>query len=296
MKNLFRLLVIGIIVLLNLLPMTVSAATSVVVVITATPVGVQPPTPFTVTVVSNTELQLDWGYPVGTVVAMIRAKYGFPPATMADGYLVYTGAGITATDNSVDLENNTGTIYYAAWGQNALGVWSFDKNNTLQEATGVIFAAFLLGAVALSGFTFRKEEPEPILSFLSGAVWFMWGAYCFTVMSTAVSDLYYWAGWFGMLGGLASGMLGAFAEKRRRGSKEYIDEGADNEKYYGESSQGTRGKQQVHQVEISGGDMPSDSEIEAPSGPSARTSELHSRARSRKTGLFRKKERWGEFK
>jgi hypothetical protein len=287
MNRLARLLVVGVLILLNIVPFTVSAATSVVVVITATPDnGVQPPTPFTATVVSGTQVRLDWGYPAGTVVAMIRAKYGTPPATMADGYLVYQGAGITADDNSVDLENNTGTIYYAAWGQNALGVWSLNKNNTLQEAIGMILGFLLLCSVACAIAMFMKKER--ILGWASMVLWFLAG-WCAFDASATTWDSNFAIGFGATFLGLLVGGVGSFAFKSKDDLNADEDRGM---RYIGETAGEARRIERNDADESMSDDMPSDEDMGAPARPSKRTMELHRRSNARKSGSPKRHPFW----
>jgi hypothetical protein len=147
----------------NVVP--VFAATTQDVTITATPMTTIGILNFTITYVSDTNLQFDWGFAPGTTKIMIRAKYGEYPADIpnintapTDGYLVYYGAGITANDTSMDLDENPGFIFYKAWGQNADGTWQVATSTGSKESRGLQLIAIIILAALVSYFSLRSSN------------------------------------------------------------------------------------------------------------------------------------------
>ena len=103
-------------------PTQVAAGPSVALTISASPTGVSG---FTIEYVSDTRLDFTWSYSSNaTTAVMLRGKYGrFPDDTPnkdtepSDGYLVYYGSNTTASDTSMDFNENAGPIYYKLWAQ-----------------------------------------------------------------------------------------------------------------------------------------------------------------------------------
>jgi hypothetical protein len=107
-------------------------------------------TSFTVTYVSDTEIDLSWTTDRTIANVMVRAKYGTPPANPpdantapSDGYLVYYGSGTSAVDTSMDMNQNMGTLYYSIWGQNADGTWNLIHYSGSAESREMLLLAFL---------------------------------------------------------------------------------------------------------------------------------------------------------
>lgn len=107
-----------------------------------------PPT-LTATLVSNTQVNLTWVAGVGATGTLIRAKYGSAPTTPADGYAVYTGAGLAATDWIPNIQLSDNVLWYSAWAYNGLGYSvAYDtasvSGGAMAAAIGIIGLGFLL--------------------------------------------------------------------------------------------------------------------------------------------------------
>lgn len=153
------------------------AATSQQVEVTAMGYITGPLVDFTLTYVSDTEIDIDWTMPADATNILIRAAYGHVPTGVTDGYEVYFGSGNTTTDDAVTLATPE-VVYYIAWVQNANGVW----NPVFAEATteemmsasflfiGLILLAAILTAIALKVnlILFRMSAA---VSWIALAVW-----------------------------------------------------------------------------------------------------------------------------
>ncbi len=151
-----RLLLVWIIVLLTLVvfPTAVLADDSASVVVTMVPFtgGI---TNFTITYVSDTRIDFSWGFGGDATKIMIRGKYGGYPndipdenTTPSDGYLVYYGDAVSASDTSMDFDQNPGALYYKAWAQRADDTWHTDFESGWKESARMQLAV-LVGLAAL---------------------------------------------------------------------------------------------------------------------------------------------------
>jgi hypothetical protein len=150
---------------------------------------------FTITYISETQLDFDWGYTGDATHIMIRGKYGDYPANItdpwtdpSDGYLVYYGVDTSASDTSMDFDANPGPIYYSAWAQKDNGMWYMDMESGWEESAIVTLIALILLALGLMivGYVFKRQ------AFAFGAVggWLLIGVYSYT-RSVAVWDIYF---------------------------------------------------------------------------------------------------------
>ena len=83
-----------------------------------------PPLNFTATYVSDNTVALAWDLGVHAENTTIRAKWGGSPGAVDDGYLVFDGAGTSTNDTALSFDVMLGTVYYAAWSENATGGFS----------------------------------------------------------------------------------------------------------------------------------------------------------------------------
>ena len=102
---------------------------------------------FMIVYVNETRIDFSWAYLAGTDRAMIRAKYGSYPTSISDGYQVYYGNGVSASDTSVNFDENPGPIFYRAWGQKVDNTWA----TTVQEGSKESEILTLIGLIALCG-------------------------------------------------------------------------------------------------------------------------------------------------
>ena len=171
----------------SILPaVAVSAANPLTVTMVNTPQFTNGISSFTVTYVSDTEMDLSWvldpNYPSTSQNIMIRAKYGAYPADIpndvtapSDGYLVYYGDGFgvtSAVDTSMDFNENAGSLYYKAWAQKADGTWYVTTHTVSKESRVVLFIGmiFLVFGLTIASFTL-KGIIAPILRLASAILW-----------------------------------------------------------------------------------------------------------------------------
>lgn len=131
---------------------------------------------FTATIINDYEVLLEWLAGVDYDRIMVRAKYGSMPTDIADiftaptdGYLVYYGTDLSASDTSVDFFNNPGPIFYRAWVQKADDTWLLGDDIESEVSGGLI--AIFLGMLALgtTGLSFWKRNI--VLSLGSSLSW-----------------------------------------------------------------------------------------------------------------------------
>ncbi len=155
------------IVIASLLPQPVSAGVTTDVLITAKPGwGILT---FTATYINDTQVDLDWTYAPGITNVIIRAKYGSEPASETDGYLVYSGAGLSTSDMSMNFDETLGILYYKAYGETAPGVYGASASDDVEGLIMAIIALFVFGGV-LSYLALRSNFPA--LKMAAGFGWF----------------------------------------------------------------------------------------------------------------------------
>lgn len=174
--KILRIALVLLIVLLNLLPITVLAGSSVNVTITATPIFSAGITSFTVTYINDTQMDLDWTVDATVDLVMIRSSYVDYPANIpdedtapTDGNLVYYGDLLHFSDTSMNFDENLGTIYYRAWAQKADGHWYVNTYSGLKESEVVtLILLFGLGLV-ISGYAIAKKQT--VIAIIASAIW-----------------------------------------------------------------------------------------------------------------------------
>jgi len=167
-------------ILFGLLPITVMAATITIYNVPA--YGIMN---FTITQINDHQLDFDWDYGSPAVAIMIRAKYGAYPndipadnITPSDGYLIYAGSGIHASDYTVNLDSTSTTpLYIRAWGQRLDGTWILNdvKSNNILEGLGMVLIAIIILCAVSTYFSLRSSN---ILLALGAAItWIILFAY-----------------------------------------------------------------------------------------------------------------------
>ena len=120
-----KLLLISISILIILTPSPVNAATSQGVSVAARPnIGSYPPTGFTVTRITDTQVQVSWTPDPGSANTTIRVKYDAIPESAEDGYLLYCGTGSNVTDTYLNLDVMWSKQYYVAASVSPEGYYS----------------------------------------------------------------------------------------------------------------------------------------------------------------------------
>jgi len=180
--KLIRVLAVIAILAISIMPIAVFAGSSVTVIITATPMFTGGITSFTITYISDTQLDLDWTVDITVDLVMIRAKYGEYPAdipdedtTPSDGYLVYYGNGLAVSDTSMDFDTNLGILYYKAWAQKPTGKWYVNTSTGLEESRVVTLILLFGFGLAISAFAIAKKNT--VIAIIASAIWLACIAY-----------------------------------------------------------------------------------------------------------------------
>jgi hypothetical protein len=173
--------------------MPVYAGTSASVTINVVPLVSGGVSNFTIIPVSDKQVNMTWDKGAGTNNVMIRGKYGRYPANIpdiltapSDGYLVYYGSDLSASDTNVNLDFDDSstisdtsdtpfTIYYRIWGQNADGTWQTSTQSGSEETNVLILLSLILfaGILTTIGYVFKLD----FMKFISGLGWIFVGVY-----------------------------------------------------------------------------------------------------------------------
>ena len=179
MKSIKWLVTILMTLAVSMTPVVVYAATTAVVNVTNSPLFSQGILSFTVTYVSDTEMDLNWTVDATVANVMVRAKYGSYPTDIPNentapsgGYLVYYGTDLSVADTSMNFNENAGSIYYKAWAQKADGTWYVTTSTGSKESRVVLFIGmiFLVFGLTIASFTL-KGIIAPILRLASAILW-----------------------------------------------------------------------------------------------------------------------------
>jgi len=160
-----------------LMPIGVLADTSQEVIVTAVGWICDAPGGFTLTYISEYEVQIDWIKGLGAENTMVRAAIGRPPTDITDGIEVYYGDGTTAT-SWINMETLSEPVYYGAWSETALGVWS--PLYAEDQIEGVSMLLWILIFLALAFLALSMIFKKGYLAFASSGVWMVAGIYCFS--------------------------------------------------------------------------------------------------------------------
>jgi hypothetical protein len=152
-----RLLALVLFLVLLIPARVVLADTGAGITVFANPLVTGGITDFAITYVSETQLDFSWEYVGDATHIMIRGKYGDYPENIpngetepSDGYQVYYGNASTASDTSINFDENPGTIYYTAWAQRDNGTWFTDIHTNFMENTTMALIASIVFIVGLS--------------------------------------------------------------------------------------------------------------------------------------------------
>ena len=126
---------------------------------------------FTVTQISDTEVDLAWTKDAGITNVMVRAKYGTMPMSRTEGYLVYEGALDSAVDTSMDFNETAGTLYYRIWGQRADGLW-LDYEVNKASAGGLVVTLLAIGVLVATLSYIAIRSNFILLKIAAMGVWF----------------------------------------------------------------------------------------------------------------------------
>lgn len=228
--KLIKLALLVVLALLMLLPSIAIAATSVQVVITATPGANGGISNFLITYTSDTQLDLSWGFYGDAVNIMIRGKYGDYPADIpdentapTDGYLVYYGNGVAASDTTMDFDENPGKLYYKVWAQKADGKWYTGAITDFEESRIMTLLAFIILAGGLTVATFALKSGRKILCWASAGAWLLLGVYSYTQYAV-VWDIYYALFMLSMIMVFACALIPAVLREKKEEDPDMLEE------------------------------------------------------------------------
>lgn len=170
-----RLVLILALVITLLIPVAVMAFD---ITITMTPEFTQGINEFKIVYVTDQRMDLSWFFDAGVISKiMIRAKYSAYPADIpnestapTDGYLVYYGTGMAVSDTSMDFDQNSGTLYYKAWGQKLDGTWFTNTSTGAKESQEMELLFFLALAAIITFFGLRTSYW--VMKVIAGFTWF----------------------------------------------------------------------------------------------------------------------------
>lgn len=169
--------IILVVLALWLMPVGVLADTSQDVIVTAVGWICDSPGGFTLTYISDYEVQVDWVKGLGAENTMVRAAIGRVPTDRTDGMEIYYGDGTTAS-SWINMETLSDPVYYRAWSETATGVWSplFAED----QIEGVSMLLWILIFLALGFLAMSLIFKKGYLAFASAGVWIVAGVYCFS--------------------------------------------------------------------------------------------------------------------
>jgi hypothetical protein len=233
-----------VVVCLGLVPSIASAANPVVT-ITVSKWVVGLPSGFTLTYISEYEVQIDWIKGIGAENTMVRAAIGRPPTDITDGIEIYYGDGTTAT-SWINMETLSEPVFYRAWSETALGVWSPMFVEDQIEGVTMLLFAFIALALGLFIATFALKSGRRILAFASAGAWMLLGVYSYTKF-LAVWDIYYSLFWLSMGLVLVCVLIPVILrEKREEDLTPEVDEYAEydegNDPFLGKRKKRSRGR------------------------------------------------------
>lgn len=174
LKHIASIALIGLVYLV--LPVQQVYAADPNVTITLSAWVVSSPSGFTLTYISDYEVQIDWIKGLGSENTMIRACIGRPPENITDGIEVYYGDG-TTTNSFINMEMLSEPVYYRAWGETALGIWS--PLYAEDQIEGLTMLLAILIATALTFTITSTIFKKGFLAYAGAAVWIITAISCF---------------------------------------------------------------------------------------------------------------------
>lgn len=216
--------ILGIIAIVLLLgnASSVFAATSTDVTVTARGVVLGGPTSFTVTRISDYEVEIAWSKNPLAENTLIRRAIGRWPEDRNDGVLVYYGSGEDATD-WIDMEATSARAFYRAWSESSEEVWSEEYAEGFTRGVGMTLIAIIILTLGLLGFSIHYKNHA--LMFLAAAAGIALAIYGFSNMSGSGQDAYWVLGIIGaVLAIVAAMMAGLSMRSGPSGDIESVDD------------------------------------------------------------------------
>ena len=178
--------IILVVLVLWLLPVGVLADSSQDVVVTAVGWICGAPGGFTITYVSDYEVQLSWVKGDGAENTMVRAAIGRVPIDRTDGMEIYYGDGTTAS-SWINMETLSDPVCYRAWSQNAGGIWSSLFVEDQIEGVGMITIGLIVLALGITGIAVWRKQ---LLLYMVAAIGCLIIAVYLTGSSTGASLIF----------------------------------------------------------------------------------------------------------
>lgn len=193
MVHQYRRLTLGLLLAVLLLTLLVSSvsAEDPTVTITVSAFVTGYPTGFTITYVSDSQIDATWTNPLGSINTEVRVAYGHVPVDRTDGYQVYLGPEESCSDTSVMLAGPE-IPYFAAWTETEEG-WG--ELFAMKEANFMSESFLFIGLIAIAGlltlFQFRVHFLP--LALAAATSWLVLGAWLLTGDVTNLSLETTWA-------------------------------------------------------------------------------------------------------
>jgi hypothetical protein len=172
-----RLLVIVFIGLLSFIPISVEAATTADVVVTASGYIVGSPSGLVISYTGEDYVDISWVKGALAENTMVRVGHTGYPTSLTDGGLVYYGNGTTTQyvySYATLLANEEYEgLYFTAWSQRADGVWQMIGSSTgaysFWQDVNMLFVIVSLIVLALTFYAFKLKNVA--LSIVSAFGW-----------------------------------------------------------------------------------------------------------------------------
>ena len=150
-------------------------------VIAAPPPGA--PTDFTLTK-NGDDVDITWVMGAGANTTIIVRGANYYPEDRTDGVEVFSGVGVSFTDNTTNLDDNE--YYYRAWGYDDVE-YSVDYAEAFIGGMGMLAIAIALIVLFFTGLAFWKKEP---MLFALGIIAWLFGAFFFYNMDYPEGNAY----------------------------------------------------------------------------------------------------------
>ena len=170
MKRLRWLAVLLVAIATTLLPVPVMGASEAGVTVVATPDVGDGITSFTATIITDTQVDLEWTVDVDITSVIIRAQYGSMPMSRTEGYLVYEGSGSSISDTSMNFDTEAGELFYRIWAYHDTIGWldSEVQTQSLESLIMTLLAVFALCGI-ITAVSFRNSFP--LLKLAAATAW-----------------------------------------------------------------------------------------------------------------------------
>jgi hypothetical protein len=182
--KILRVFIVAVMLVFLAAPTVILAAKSADVNVNATPIFTAGILSFTITYVTDTQIDLEWTVDPTVDKVMVRAKYGEYPHDIpnehiapSDGYLVYYGFEFSTVDTSMNFDENVGILYYKAWAQKPDGHW-YTATKTGQEESKQMILWAVIGVAGILTFAAIISK-NIVMAIVGGGSW--WGVIAYII-------------------------------------------------------------------------------------------------------------------